>query len=246
MCGRFVGRFSFDDLTAEIVPLLSDLGGGRLLGEMESFENYNVAPTQLVPVLRAGSERPDVEVEMMRWGLVPNWSKDPRTGQPLINARSETVTEKPSFRNLVPRHRCAIPMTGFYEWDRSDPGRKVPYFVARTDGRLMWSIGLWNRPAVLEGRASATMLTCASTGPLADIHDRSPVHLAIEDALTWVLAEHPPLGLVGAPEIPQVTPRRVSERVNSIRHNGPELLDPHAPDAPRAADEDPHDPPRLF
>lgn len=231
MCGRFVGRFSLDDLITEIEPHLGEMGdlgetgASVIAGNMPRFENYNVAPTQLIPVLRAGSVQRSVEVEPMQWGLVPTWAKEPSRGAPLINARSETVTEKPSFRNLVAHNRCVVPMIGFYEWDRTDPKHKIPYFVPRTDGATMWTLGLWSRPAVLDGLATVTMLTCQSTGPLARIHDRSPVHLGIDRALEWILDERAPLELVVDPHLPDVRPYRVSTSVNSIRNNGPGLLD---------------------
>ena len=243
MCGRFVGRFSFDDLIEELRPQLDMVGAEIVPSDMPPFENYNVAPTQMIPVVRADVGTPRVEIEPMRWGLVPSWSKDPAKGSPLINARSETVTEKPSFRNLVSHHRCIIPMTGFFEWDRSDPKHKIPYFVPRADGRTMWALGLWSRPRILDGLATATMLTCQSTGPLARIHDRSPVQLDVSHALEWVLEDQPPLDLIDTPSMPEMRPYKVSTLVNSIRNNGPRLLDEENSDA---RDEGRVTPPGLF
>jgi len=213
-----------EDLIAEFSSLSDGEHSVELRGEMPLFANWNVAPTQMIPVVRPSAEGA-LEVEPMRWGLVPSWSKDPGKGAPLINARSETITEKPSFRNLVPHHRCMIPMTGFYEWDRSDNRNKVPHFVARRDGRLMWALGLWSRPAVLDGLATVTMLTCESVDDLAEIHDRSPVQVEITDAIDWTRAELPPLGLLEGPPLCEVSVRRVDKAVNSIRNNGPHLID---------------------
>lgn len=214
-----------DDLVGELEDVVVSGIDTVLVGDMPLFANWNVAPTQMIPVLRGGVDTGTVELEAMRWGLVPSWSKDPSKGAPLINARSETVTEKPSFRNLVSRHRCMIPMNGFYEWDRSDGRNKTPYFVSRTDGRLMWALGLWSRPGVLDGLATVTMLTCRSTGELAKIHDRSPLQVDVDVAFEWACAEIPPLDVLEEPPLSDVAPRRVDKAVNSIRNNGPHLLD---------------------
>ncbi|MBM3717851.1 MAG: SOS response-associated peptidase [Actinobacteria bacterium] len=220
-----------EDLIAEFSSLSDGEHSVGLRGEMPLFANWNVAPTQLIPVVRPSPEGA-LELETMRWGLVPSWSKDPGKGVPLINARSETVTDKTSFRNLVPRQRCMIPMNGFYEWDRRDAKNKIPHFVTRTDGRLMWALGLWNRPEVLDGLATVTMLTCASVDALAKIHDRSPVQVEITDAIDWTRTEHPPLGLLEDPPLCEVWTHRVDKAVNSIRNNGPHLIDPVVVDDP--------------
>lgn len=248
MCGRFVGHFSLEDLLSELDGALADHEVAKVEGSMPLFENFNVAPTQVIPVLRANDEGVGLTVEPMRWGLVPSWSKDPRSGSPLINARAETVTEKPSFRNLVGGHRCVIPMTGFYEWDRTDPKNKVPYFVPRADGHLMLALGLWNRPTIMEGTATVTMLTCASTGELARIHDRSPVHSDASHALDWILEASPPMMLCNPDSLPPVRPRRVSRRVNSIRNNGPKLLESDSEETfrPSSSQDLGKEPPMLF
>ena len=229
-----------EDLTAEFAAAQSRGEVVAISGDMPLFANWNVAPTQMIPVLRIGGSERTLEIEPMRWGLVPSWSKDPSKGAPLINARSETVTEKPSFRNLVAHHRCIVPMNGFYEWDRSDAKNKIPYYVPRADGRLMWVLGLWSRPPVLDGLATVTMLTCASTGELAAVHDRSPVQVELDEAIDWACDDRPPLGSLENPRLSSVVPRRVTRAVNSIRNNGPHLLDPPE------RDDSPAEQPGLF
>jgi len=143
MCGRFVGAFSAELLTEEMTEALAS-AGMVFATEVDNTlfaANYNTAPTHTVPILR--HEESVVVVDPMQWGLVPSWSKDPNVGSKMINARSETITEKPSFRQSVPGRRCIIPMSGFYEWDRTDPKRKVPYFVTREDGHVMLVAGIW-------------------------------------------------------------------------------------------------------
>jgi putative SOS response-associated peptidase YedK len=115
MCGRFTLRTPARDLV-EIFALLR---------EPELSARYNIAPTQRVAVVRQSNK--DRELAVMRWGLVPSWSKDPKTGPPLINARGETVATKPSFRTAFKRRRCLIPADGFYEWQKTDSKTKIPH-----------------------------------------------------------------------------------------------------------------------
>jgi putative SOS response-associated peptidase YedK len=225
MCGRFVGAFSAEVLMDEMSEALS--GANMTLSLMEDntlfAPNFNTAPTHTVPILR--HEESAVVVDPMQWGLVPSWSKDPSVGSKMINARSETITEKPSFRQSVPGRRCIIPMSGFYEWDRSDPKRKVPYFVTREDGHLMLVAGIWTPSPALDGRHTFSLITRESVDDLSYIHSRSPVELHADDALEWMCNPVPPLELF-QPEIqPRFSARKVSTLVNSVRNNSASLLD---------------------
>lgn len=226
MCGRFVGAFNAEilmDEMSEALPLanmtIALVDDGQLFAP-----NYNTAPTHTVPILR--HEDSVVVVDPMQWGLVPSWSKDPTVGSKMINARSETITEKPSFRQSVPSRRCIIPMSGFYEWDRTDPKRKVPYFVTREDGRLMLVAGIWTPSPALEGRHTFSLITRESVDDLSHIHSRSPVEFHADDALEWMCNPVPPLELF-EPEIqPRFIAKKVSSRVNSVRNNDPSLILP--------------------
>ncbi len=186
-------------------------------------DDFNVAPTRLVPVVRVDGD--EIIVEAMRWGLVPTWAKEPPKGQALVNARSETVREKPTFRNLVRGNRCLVPMNGFYEWDRSDPHHKKAYFVPRRDGHLMLCLSLWSRPSILDGLATCAVLTKESGADLSDIHDRSPVQVDATTAIGWLTGDED-VDTVVAAAAPSLAPRRVSDSVNSVRNNGPHLIDP--------------------
>jgi len=186
--------------------------------------NYNTAPTHTVPILR--HEESVVVVDPMQWGLVPSWSKDPSVGSKMINARSETITEKPSFRQSVPGRRCIIPMSGFYEWDRTDPKRKVPYFVTREDGCLMLVAGIWTPSPALDGRHTFSLITRESVDDLSYIHSRSPVELYVEDALEWMCNPEPPLELFMPETQPRFVATKVSSRVNSVRNNDASLILP--------------------
>ena len=224
MCGRFVGAFSAEVLMDEMSDALSDAKMTISFGEDSLFApNYNTAPTHIVPILR--NEESHIVVDPMQWGLVPSWSKDPSVGSKLINARSETITEKPSFRQSVPSRRCIIPMSGFYEWDRTDPKRKVPYFVTREDGCVMLVAGIWTASPALDGRHTFSLITRESVDDLSHIHSRSPVELCADDALEWMCNPVPPLELFEPGLQPRFAARKVTTLVNSVKNNYESLLD---------------------
>lgn len=230
MCGRFVGNFNTDDLLAEFEEAAVSAGLKiQMPGEhMQLAHNFNTAPTQAIPVLRVEDDM--LTVDAMFWGLLPIWSKDPSAASKMINARSETITEKPSFRNLVPNHRCIIPMSGFYEWDRSNPKAKVPYYVTREDGHLMLGAGLWTRSPLLDNNPTCALITRESVDDLSHIHNRSPVEFTASDAIEWMIATPPPLEMMWSPDQPKFATTRVATLVNSVRNNGPELIRPYQPE----------------
>mgnify|MGYP002633088937 CR=1 FL=1 len=225
MCGRFVGAFSAELLIDEMSEVISAASMTFAVDDADKIfaANYNTAPTHIVPILR--HEKSVVVVDPMQWGLVPTWSKDPNVGSKMINARSETITEKPSFRNQVARHRCIIPISGFYEWDRTDPKRKVPYYVTREDGHLMLVAGIWASSPALDGRHTFSLITRESVDDLLYIHNRSPVELTSQDALEWMSNAVAPLELFSSEHQPRFTARQVSTAVNSVRNNDASLLD---------------------
>ena len=224
MCGRFVGAFNAEVLMEEMSDALSEANMTMFFGNDSLFSlNYNTAPTHTVPILR--HEESVVVVDPMQWGLVPSWSKDPTVGSKMINARSETITEKPSFRQSVPGRRCIIPMSGFYEWDRTDAKRKVPYFVTRVDGHIMLVAGIWTPSPALEGRHTFSLITRESVDDLSHIHSRSPVELYAGDALEWMCNPVPPLELFQPEVQPRFVARKVSTLVNSVKNNSASLLE---------------------
>ncbi len=225
MCGRFVGAFNAEMLIDEMSDALSEAKLTISLGVDSNVfaPNYNTAPTHIVPILR--SEDSLVIVDPMQWGLVPAWSKDPTVGSKMINARSETITEKPSFRQSVPSRRCIIPMSGFYEWDRTDPKRKIPYLVTREDGCLMLVAGIWTSSPALDGRHTFSLITRESVDDLLHIHSRSPVELHAEDALEWMCNPVPPLELFDPDIQPRFVARKVSTLVNNVKNNFESLID---------------------
>lgn len=182
--------------------------GVEVARQLALFEpRYNIAPTQEILVVRETEGR-DREPVTMRWGLIPSWSKELQSGPPLINARGETIAEKPSFRTALKRRRCLIPADGFYEWQQSPGsatrGKKQPYYIHRPDGKLFAFAGLWEswtarEPSPgpsLQGRGddvgapltieSCTIVTTSANKTLAQFHDRMPVILAESDYELWL------------------------------------------------------------
>jgi putative SOS response-associated peptidase YedK len=174
MCGRFAQRSPARKVAkqfkVEEVPPLA--------------ERYNVAPAQAVLTVREASG--GREATFLKWGLVPRWAKDPGIGNKLINARSKTVTEKPSFREAFARRRCLVPLDGFYEWARRGD-RKRPFYFHIRDGEPFAIAGLWER---WEGEGgpleTCTLLTTEANELLAPYHDRMPVILRPEDYEVWI------------------------------------------------------------
>ena len=186
---------------------------------------YNGCPTQdFVAVRREGEER---RLAKLRWGLVPGWAKDLKTGARMINARSETVHEKPAFRMAFRRRRCVVPVNGWFEWRRED-GEKQPYWIRPAGAEAFSLAGLWERwEKGDEPVETFTVLTTAASPSLADIHHRQPV--IVEDAALeeWLDPGTPSerlRALAGTANGGPFDRRAVSTRVNSARSDDPELL----------------------
>ncbi|MGA8753140.1 SOS response-associated peptidase [Candidatus Deferrimicrobium sp.] len=177
MCGRFT-LFEPDKVLAK------EFG---VSGFPPRSLRYNIAPSQPIAAVRAVPTGSGRELALLRWGLIPSWSKDPAIGNRLINARAETAPEKPSFRNAFRRHRCLIPTSGFYEWLRWERG-KQPYFVRMRDSHPFAFAGLWDRWESPEEGAieTCTILTTAANAVLAPIHDRMPVILPPWEYSRWL------------------------------------------------------------
>lgn len=183
--------------------------------------NFNVAPTQEAPVVVDGPRR----FEVMRWGLIPFWARDARIGLRTINARAETVAEKPAFRAAFRARRCLVPADGFYEWT-GPRGTRQPLNIHRADGRPLALAGLWESHAEL-----GSTFTIITTGPnafMAGLHNRMPVILEPRDWNAWLSAEHEDPAWRAALLRPAaddvVTGYLANPAVNSVANNGPELL----------------------
>lgn len=240
MCGRY----------SLATPAQSDLRGRFGLGEsLEVRQRFNVAPGDDVVGVTTSKEG-EPRGELLRWGLVPFWAKDPKVGYKMINARAETVAEKPAFRDALKTRRCLIVADGFYEWQpRPDgsKGRKRPFHITRADGAPFAFAGLWASWHGEDDAAirSCTIITTEANPKIADIHDRMPVILPDQGAEeAWLDQGTPPplLQELLAPLPADLTARRaVGYAVSDARHDAPDCLD----DAP-AEDEDPSASMSLF
>jgi len=219
MCGRYT-------LTVEQEALQVALG---VEGLVHPRPRYNIAPTQDLPAIVAGAEgRPAGKT--LRWGLVPSWARDPSIGNRMINARSETAAEKPSFRGPFRRSRCLLPADGFYEW-RKEEGRKVPFWIHMEDHGPFTLAGLWDRWRGPEGEEleTFTILTTEPNELLRPIHDRMPVIVAPEDREAWLGAGTPVdvlQSLLGPHPAEPMAVQEVSTHVNSPHNDDPSCIEP--------------------
>ncbi|MGK2905997.1 MAG: SOS response-associated peptidase [Desulfuromonadales bacterium] len=176
MCGRFVLEHSPEQLMKVY----------RLSSVPELYPRYNITPSQQIAVVRQqnGGDR---ELTSLRWGLIPSWSKDSAIGYKMINARSETVHEKPSFKQAFLARRCIIPASGFYEWEKVGED-KIPHYIRLRDGDLMSLAGLWERWKSPEGKEleTCTILTTAANSLVKKLHDRMPVILHRAEYDIWL------------------------------------------------------------
>src|SRR5215204_4261679 len=176
MCGRFTQKLPAKKVAEKFKVKVEEIPS--------LVERFNVAPTQNVLAVREGVE--GREAKFLKWGLVPHWAKDPAVGNKLMNARSETVTEKPSFKEAFARRRCLAPLNGFYEWARRGD-RKSPFYFHMRNGEAFAVAGLWESWEDGGGPLeTVTLLTTEANGLLTPYHDRMPVILRPEDYDLWL------------------------------------------------------------
>lgn len=236
MCGRFVAGRDPASLAAAF--------GLEQVPERALPPNYNVAPTQDVYVVRDHSaqpdERPQAHLEIARWGLIPSWAKDPGIGNRMINARAETVAEKPAFRSSLASRRCLVPADGFYEWQspQHQGARKTPYYLHPADGSVLAMAGLyaWWRDRAVDDEAdpqawvmSTTLLTTEAVGQVARIHHRAPVPVASSLWQEWLDPRTPGVEVLAAVLAPPPDDfwalHPVSTAVNNPRTNRADLIE---------------------
>lgn len=192
---------------------------------------YNIAPTQPVAAVRLTPGHEGRMLELLRWGLIPPWAKDPSLGAQLINARAETAATKPAFRAAFRQRRCLVPADGFYEWQREGL-RKQPFYIRMRDGKPFAFAGLWEHWEGLDGAAidSCALLTTEPNELLRPVHDRMPVILDPRDYELWLdpevrkLERLTPLLRPYPPE--DMTAYPVSPRVNNPRNDDPLCTEP--------------------
>lgn len=222
MCGRFAFYSA-----AEAVTDLFGVSDAAL----SVIPQYNIAPTDLAAVIRPGDDGAR-ELAMLRWGLLPFWAKDRKMAARMINARSETVTQKPAFRAAFRERRCIVPADGFYEWT-GRAGHKQPWFISRSDDTPIGFAGLWERWRDRDSDEPVetfTILTMASAGGISSIHDRMPVMLDDVTAEYWLAGDDgnpPALRELSAERLAdELTSWPVSTSVNNARNESPALIEP--------------------
>jgi putative SOS response-associated peptidase YedK len=221
MCGRFTQQRPASEL-AEIFgaePLVDDPGG-----------HFNVAPTDEAAVVVQREERRAVTA--YRWGLIPHWATDAKVGSRMFNARAETITTSPAFRDAFARKRCLVPVDSFYEWKREGKIRQ-PFRVVRRDGMPLALAGLWagwRDPETDTVRRTFTIITTTPNEALADLHDRMPVVVSEDAWDRWLEPAAPDaselLGLLAPNEDLDLEVYAVERFVNDVRRDGPELIEP--------------------
>lgn len=220
MCGRMAITLPHD--------AMAQLFEAAPANHLPEVPNYNLCPTNSLAVLTSdGTAR---QYRPMRWGFVPAWYKAPNDGPLLINARAETVADKPAFRAAIRARRCLMPATGFYEWDRADPKHPLPWFVTRADGAPLVMAGLW-QDWEKDGQriTSVAVLTCAANAPMSLVHDRLPVILRPADWPLWLgEAGHGAARLMRTAAEDVLVMHRVGTAVNANRATGPGLIAPLA------------------
>tara|TARA_R110002073_G_scaffold323204_2_gene500422 strand:+ start:88676 stop:89359 length:684 start_codon:yes stop_codon:yes gene_type:complete len=217
MCGRYT-LTSPDELVQEF-------GLGELPFSLKP--RYNIAPSNEVPVVVADDDGPTLR--LLRWGLVPSWVKLTRSTKRPINARAETVHEKPSFREAFERRRCLVCADGFYEWKR-EGSRRMPFFMHRRDGRPLSFAGVWERHVGDDGTSSDSfaMLTTSANELMAPIHHRMPIVIARDARARWLSSETQTRSaledLLVAPPTEDYELFQVSETVNSVANDSASCL----------------------
>ena len=216
MCGRFA-FYSPTEATAALFGAA---------GSLDIGPRYNIAPTQDIAAVRVAEDE-GRELVALRWGLVPFWAKDPGIGNRMINARAETVAEKPAFRAAYRHRRCLVLADGFYEWHR-EGSAKIPYFISLANEEPFAFAGLWEQwhsKETDESLQTATLITTQANGFLAPLHHRMPVILEKDRAERW-LAGDDELIATAVADCPRLRAWPVDRRVNNARNEGDELIEP--------------------
>lgn len=216
MCGRFT-------LTLEIPALQQELG--ITAGPEDWLPRYNIAPSQAAPVVLDAEAR---KIELLRWGLIPFWAKDASIGNKLINARAETIAEKPSFRSAFEQRRCLIIADGFYEWKKQARGPAIPHYYFRQGEKPFAFAGLWENwvDPNKEKVRSCTIITCEANELVRAVHPRMPVMLTGDDLWRWLRGDSKSelMKLLVPYDGNDMKVRQVSTLVNRADSEGPALI----------------------
>jgi len=223
MCGRYVRRSDKQRIAEHFHvygPSLPDFG-----------PSWNVAPQTFQPVIRLNRDTVEREIVLMRWGLIPFWAKDPKIGLRTINAKAETITTAPAFREAIRYRRCLVPADAFYEWQKLDAKTKQPFAIALKDGRPYAFAGLWEKWKDRKAGIELLTFTVITTDPnevVHPLHDRMPVIIPERDYDRWLKADpdRPPIDLLRPYDADKMIAWKVDEAVGNVRNDSPELIKP--------------------
>ena len=223
MCGRFTNKAKPEQIEREFKV------GAKNPNLFEP--RYNIAPTQMIEVVL--QERDERILTQLKWGLVPSWSKDPSIGSRMINARAETLIEKPSFRDAFASRRCIIPASGFYEWQKTNSGAKQPFYFYLKDKEVFGFAGLWETwldKETGEELETCTIITTEANEAVEPVHDRMPVILKAENYDEWLDAKEKNTDRLQKFLVPypaeEMSAHEVSRSVNIPDTDSPELIKP--------------------
>lgn len=224
MCGRYYRRSD-----------KQRIADAFRIGVPPSFDilpSYNIAPQTFQPIVRLDAETHQRELALLRWGLIPWWAKDAKIGYNTINAKAETLTTSPTFREALQRRRCLVPADGFYEWQTLDSRTKQPWAISLRDGSPLAFAGLWDTWKDKTTGQSLETYTIITTEPnelTAKLHNRMPVILAPRNYDRWMAPADParlPVDLLRPYDVGLMTSWKVSPAVGNVRNNSPDLCAP--------------------
>lgn len=222
MCGRFAITLPTDAM-AQLFDAQPD-------NDLPDVPNFNVCPTNRIYVVTGGADVPR-RLSAMRWGFIPRWYKKASGGPLLINARAETIAEKPAFRDAARHRRALIVATGFYEWTKTPDGARDPWYIFPQKGSALAMAAVWQEWTDPDGESlrSCAIVTTAANETMSNIHHRMPVILEPENWALWLGEEgHGAAKLMRAAEEEALRAYRVDRAVNSNRASGPKLIEPQA------------------
>ena len=223
MCGRYASARSVDDIASAF-----GLAGDDV--DVAAAPDWNIAPTKPVSAVLLRHDRPVLTT--LIWGLVPAWAADPSIASRRINARLETVAEKPAFRDALGRRRCLLPADGWYEWQRRSDGSRQPHYLTSATGEVLAFAGLWDRWRNADGEelATTTIITAEAPAELRGLHDRAPVVVPPSHWRDWLDGDSDAHTVLDSRRAVRITTWPVGPAVGDVANNGPELIRPVAVD----------------
>lgn len=221
------GRSSLSKQEKELEERFNATFYSEDLERYNPLPNYNVAPTHMHPVI---TNKDSEHLQYYRWGLIPFWAKDHKIGYKMINARIETILQKPSYKNAVRKRRCLVPFDGFYEWKKTPKGKKIPYRIVTTNIEIFTIAGIWETWKSPEGEIihSFSLITQDANKLVGKIHDRMPAILLPEQEALWVdenLSAEEAIKLIEPYPEEFMRAYTVSTRVNNVRENDKALIE---------------------